>query len=435
MIPVTTGLSMAAAVSKILHTIPGGGTNGTNNDGAKFPLKTQTSLTDIAKLSRVEPVTIVDQDCQHLDYLTDVLQSVLSIFTGYYLQAVSILGSVDSVKVIRTLASVNPNNSSLEGYSDKSYGQSDGTWKQTMEAYRWALPTSKQSLAYEEAETRLNKSPSYSAKLTEASKLPVGKLATMTLAKDDGYSEKIREASNLAVGKLVNVTLCDSTGGTKVTLPISVRLAVNIMPSEAIKSIFTLTSRDTSALERFHYWKAGRIEFFRDLVLCQDMIDERKRILIKDKEGVYSQMVSNANAGNSRNFFGRLFNGDNPVGKIAKAFRGGPSGTPSLATASNIAVISDTTLRSIEDKLGGKITSGQVRNKLFRTTKEDLFDSGYLMLLVVIDKQYERVNIYHRGVDTYTSLSIRDIKVSNKGSGPDIMDILKALGMGQAPSL
>jgi hypothetical protein len=57
------------------------------------------------------------------------------------------------------------------------------------------------------------------------------------------------------------------------------------------------------------------------------------------------------------------------------------------------------------------------------------------MFLVVIDKQYERVTFYHRGINQATELGVRDLKASQKGNGPDVSDILRAYTMGQNPRL
>jgi len=58
-----------------------------------------------------------------------------------------------------------------------------------------------------------------------------------------------------------------------------------------------------------------------------------------------------------------------------------------------------------------------------------------VMSMAVIDKQWERVTFYHRGIDMHTEVGMRDLKIANKGSGPDVSDILKAYQMGNAPSL
>ena len=68
-----------------------------------------SSLARITSMARVEPLCIVDSDCVHLEYISDVLQSLQSIFSGYYLQAVSLMTNVAGVSVAKQLDILNPN--------------------------------------------------------------------------------------------------------------------------------------------------------------------------------------------------------------------------------------------------------------------------------------------------------------------------------------
>ena len=99
-------------------------------------LASQNSLTDIVKMTRVEPETLIDQSCLHIEYLPDILQTTLNIFTGYYLQALSLLGTVNSTKVIRTLGALNP--TAPDFFSMESY--SEGAYKSALESYEFCLP-------------------------------------------------------------------------------------------------------------------------------------------------------------------------------------------------------------------------------------------------------------------------------------------------------
>ena len=69
---------------------------------------TTKSLAEATKLTRVEPLVIFSKDCVSLEYMPDVANSLLSIFSGYYLQAVSILTRVNDVEVVRILDKLNP---------------------------------------------------------------------------------------------------------------------------------------------------------------------------------------------------------------------------------------------------------------------------------------------------------------------------------------
>jgi hypothetical protein len=169
--------------------------------------------------------------------------------------------------------------------------------------------------------------------------------------------------------------------------------------------MLTVHGNDDTLVERFHAWRSGRINFIRDLVLCQDMIDEHKKALMNDEQGTYSEIMRRVN--NSRKY-----------GMLTQ--------NPSLATASNLFVLSYDTALQIEQRLGGKLSNPRVREKMF--------DATYAMIIAVIDTRYNRAVFYHRGISAATDVSIRELSNSKESKGPDIMDIFKAYQLGNAPS-
>ena len=112
------------------------------------------SLHDITKLTRVEPLTIISKDLINQDYIKDVSQTALSMFIGYYLQAVAIVSNVKTAEVIRVLDALNPERDSTgflmeESLNGKSLGERYSDLKNlSMESYKYQLPT-RTSLALE----------------------------------------------------------------------------------------------------------------------------------------------------------------------------------------------------------------------------------------------------------------------------------------------
>lgn len=355
-----------------------------------------TSLVEFTKVGRVEPLCVVGSDCVNLEYISDVLQSLQSIFTGYYLRALSILGNVQSVKAVKLLDQLNPSRSAkakLFGFSTENHQEPDlpqMDWRMAKESYRHRLPTTKNQLALESELDRISTTLQDSGKNT--------------------IDAQVNQLTNLSIGKQINVEI--QAGQDKegkpitVKVPLAIRLLVTQVPERTLEGMMTLKSSDTSFSARWDAWRSGRIGFFRDLVMCQDLIDEHKKNLINDKEGVYSKIVNRANQSKMAGFMEK---------------------NPSLNVASNLIVMSEATAQAIADKLGGKFSSSTVRDKVFQLS--------YAMIVVVIDRSWERVTFYHRGIKEPTTLGLRDIKISNKGNGPDLADILKAYTMGTAPSL
>ena len=372
-------------------------------------LASQNSLTDIVKMTRVEPETLIDQSCLHIEYLPDILQTTLNIFTGYYLQALSLLGTVNSTKVIRTLGALNP--TAPDFFSMESY--SEGAYKSALESYEFCLPRSNSSFALENnlgttggnrPTPRQNPAPRQNS---EARDPRATNSQYRTASAAPRLNELTRELSNLAVGKLINVSLSDSNNSdSKVTIPVTVRLATSVVPGGVLTAMMSANKTEDTIVERFHSWRAGRIAFWKDLVMCQDMIDNRKKLLLADKTGTYQRILRNAS--NQR-------------------LAGLTSDKTPAAQSSNIVVMSEATAREIEQKSGFQFKNPNSRAKLF--------EAGYMMLMVVIDPQYERVTFYHRGVAASTNVGVRDIKMSNKNGGPDVTDIMKMLLQGNAVNI
>lgn len=223
-----------------------------------------------------------------------------------------------------------------------------------------------------------------------------------------GYGKEtiqtIKELSNLSVGKLLSVEVTD--GNHSASIPVAVRLMAASLPSSSVAHILSLGKKDTSFMARWHGWRSGRLSFWKDLVLCNDLIDEHRNALMSDKDGLFRQIVAR---------------------KTKNRFAGILSGNPSVATASNMAVISKETADKIELESMGTLNNFSVRQKLFEPTS--------LMILVVVNKAHDIATFYYRGIAEKSELTLRDLKAANKGNGPDITDVLKAFTQGHAPSL
>lgn len=355
---------------------------------------TTKSLSDVTKLTRVEPLTVISRDCLSLEYMKDINQSLLSMFCAYYLQAISILTRVDHVEVIRVLDRLNPDRDETgflmgEKVSRESMLRSVRSHEHALpNPRRMALEANSRDLVDDHNFDQKNKNEKV---LLEMANLSVGKLIHVDIAFDG------RKASEKPEGE-------DSVD-SKVTIPINIRLMVSSIPNLTAQHLLTIKKEDTSLVERYHSWRSGRIGFINDMIFCQDLIDEYKRAMISDDSGTMAEIIRRVN--NAKKF-----------GLLTK--------NPSLVAASNIFVISEEIARHVESELGGKLNDPKIREKAFEST--------YAMFIVVVDREWERVTFYTRNISSHTELSIAELKTASKGSGPDIADIMKAYNMGSAPT-
>lgn len=391
-----------------------------------------SSLVSFTKSTRVEPIVLIDRRLAPLPYLGDIMQSLSSIFSGYYLQAVALMTHINSINVVRALDSLNPNrdvNDAAATYIvDRVRGKGG---MMGVESYALGLPTAIAPKKPVNESFSLSNVLSFESQFTEDSKKVsqqlnnadvVGATDTINRGTAEYHSKKlegsvghvnasvsdaakvVNEAVNLSVGKLLSVEIGDKNN--RATFPIMVRLIATYIDASILAHILGAGNRNSTAKERYHAWRSGQLAFWRDLVFCQDLIDEHKKALLKDDTGAYAEI----HARGSKN-------------QLASTL----TDTPSIGTAANLLVVSKQTIREVEREIGGSFDNLNVRNKIF--------NSSNLMIVVVVDPDYEQVSIYHRDIKLPSRLSVKELKVSNKGTGPDVAEILKAYMLGNQVSI
>ena len=357
-----------------------------------------TSLVDVTKLMRVEPLCIISRDCMSLEYMPDISQSLLTQFCAYYLQAVNMLTRVDHIEIVKVLDRLNPDRDST-GFllSEKLSAESMAIESAVTDNYRYGLPTRHLRAALETLSRDLHEH-AYEAR--------------------DINERIMQEAANLSVGKTLNVHInyatdttqpTEGTGATpknaRATLKVSVRLLASLIPNETINTILTAKKEDMSVSERWHAYRSGRISFINDMIFCQDVIDEYKKAMLMDDTGTMQEIIRRVN--NAKKF-----------GILTK--------NPSLVASSNLFVISEEVARSIESELGGRLSDPTVREKAF--------DSTYAMIIAVVNRDWKRVTFYTRGIASGTDVSVNELKTASKDKGADIMETLKQFNMGMPAS-
>lgn len=393
---------------------------------ANAATKTGGSLNEYTKALRVEPIVLIDQSVESLPYTEDILKTCLTMFSAYYLQAVALSVNIGKVDVAKMFDHLNPerrggwiSNESLR-FGVESFSLIDpATYAAGLPKLRFETPSMERVTGgnVEEAKiiydagTALNSRvnikldtekgelqiTSKSADLTQGSVEPV-----LTGQRVDKKGYEVLEKPDLVVGNILDVHI--ESDGHKAIIPITVRLLPSVIRSEVLVHILSKNERNLSLKERWHELRAGQIQFWRDLVLCQDLIDEHKATLVKDKSGQYQEILKRRQKNRGAAF---------------------KSGKQSVADASNIVIMSNASSVKFEAACGGRL-------KDFRT-RERVFEETYLMLMVVIDPEWEQATIYHRGISLPTNISVKAMKQNNKKGGVDVSEVLKAYQLGNSP--
>ena len=351
------------------------------------------SLADISKIARVEPITLISSNLTGTKELYNILHGVLNIYAAFYLQAIHILSAqLADVRILKILDKTNPDRD-MKTLLTSGYTAYENLNIKTLslENCKFKLPmiaTDKPSFAMESIfdEDANNVLTSSTQKLETFEKL------------------------GSAVGKVMEVKFTvrgnDSKNSDEITIPVVVKLDNMVIPADVIDQILTANADEITLGSRFKDALAGRIGFIKDFILCSDLIKSQKKTMIKDPTGYYNQLMKRIN--NSR-MYSAL------------------SGNISLAGVSSIVVISEEDESFVQKQIGGKLTNEH--------TREIIFNNTSAMCIVVVDKEWERVSIYIKDIDGFSQNSFDAFKsMSDKGSGPQIADILKAFSLGNAPS-
>lgn len=338
------------------------------------------SLVEYTAPSRVEPICLVDMDCAYVDELHDLMQTLQSLFSAYWLQAFTLSLNVGRIDVMRQLDKLNPKRNITDSAVDAAGGAVN--WLNSLESYKYRLPTLANRAAM------------------EAEIIDEG--ATGLVSRDTLLS--VKEMTNLSVGKQLSVEVSD--GCNRGTILVSIRLLVSSILTSDLIHILSVGNKDVTANQRRHAWKAGRLEMIGDIIFGRDLIRAHRKNLMKDKTGLYSEILERRKK--------------NKISALV-------SGNPSVATASNILVVSTETIQALEGETGLDFSDLKDREKLL--------DETGVMIAAVVDKNWSRVKIYTDGIKHPTDLALRDLKSVSKGSGPDVSEILKAYQLGNSPRL
>lgn len=341
-----------------------------------------TSMTTITKLTRAEPLTIISNDCSNLAYLPDLMNTMVSLYSAHYLQAVAIMTRVRDIEVVRLLDRLNPDRDST-GFLLEGRLATESIYEGRLFNNQYSLPTARVMAA-------------------ESDSSKGGGSGMVDRA-------ALYEASNLAVGKLLNVVIdtTDAEGNERShNIPVSVRLSPTFVPTDTLNYIFTHRAIDDSWTEKWYAWRAGRISFIKDGIFAQNMIDEYRKAAMQDKSGTLQEIVRRAT--NARTY-----------GMLTK--------NPSLAVSSNLYVISKPVSQAIEHKVGVKFADSRGRAKLLNGT--------YAMIIAVVDEEKEMIDFYFRDIEAPARVSVRSLKsVSKDKNGLDIGDLMRSLMEGKTPT-
>lgn len=409
------------------------------------------SLSSRSKLTRIEPLCAISEECMAVPFLPDVLNTAVNLVSIFYIQAAMNMSQVGDIRIKGVLDQLNPDRTagsflrSHESHGEKNAALESYIDRNSPHGFTYALPTSdtnthlaiesrlatedvtmwvpdqngkmqQQIISDQEFQRRFGKDTldAYKKSMNQpSSKTSGGKSGGSDtssdrprqggISVDDKVFKILHEPGNLAVGKVFQLDF--KHGGDVITIPITIRLASDTLPVTMVEQIMVQHGEDTSFMERYHAARSGRIEWVNDFLLTRDLRKARKEAAINDTSGIYQETLNRVRRNQAAGIL---------------------TMKPSYNNASAVWVTTKPTIDRVAMRLGGKISDKLVREKLFNNL--------YAFMIIVLDSDYERVSFYYHDLPYATSVSVKDIKSANKAKGPDITDVLKQYTLGNAPS-
>lgn len=343
------------------------------------------SLLEYTAASRVEPMCLIEAGLWTKPYMPDVLQSATSMFAALYLSAVSMSTLIDGVTVAGRLDQFSPNRQPKNSLAD-TVGS-----LVAIEQFKFGLPPISQIATEGVLFDRL-----LGTNAKEEEKVSIGQ---STVRENLNI---LRENTNLTTGKTLNVEF--SVNGEKGSATVTVRLNTVPTPAGAIVNILEGGAPNMDTKERAYGVKAGELHWLWDMVGCADLLDKRRKAILNDPTGIYLKTIRD---------------------QRKNALSGWLSGKPSVAQASHIVVMSEEAKVELERKLTIRMDKPKERARLF--------DNSAILVIYVINDDYDRVSAYFRTIDQHSSFSLSSMKNAVKG-GMDVKQMMEMVIGNRAPT-
>lgn len=201
-------------------------------------------------------------------------------------------------------------------------------------------------------------------------------------------------------------TTTTSTEGT-----IVVRIGVHLIPYFLTTTQLTTLLDISNPLGINLRWKkvlAGEIHWFKDFVLCSDLVDQYGKALKQDKHNQLAEILNTDTYKRMRTYANELKK----------------QGANSQNTASTIIIVDAQTMKNISHSSDLDVNNFASREKFFKATMS--------LMLVVVDDMYNVVKIYYNALKMYTTCTFSMLnRVGQKSDSYDLKDILSAFGSNQ----
>ena len=200
--------------------------------------------------------------------------------------------------------------------------------------------------------------------------------------------------------------------GESISINLFVQLNPRFIPSDVARQ-FVALNFTPSFKQRWMQMSAGEIRFIRDLIFCADLHKQARQAMIHDTSGALAEMLSKSNEG--------LFNA------IAK-----------MSTLSDNAVnrenIANTILVFEKNNFMKACSNAGFRFDTYMN-RQRFFDKTFSLMVVVVDVNYNKVDIYYNGLSTYSTFHFNQVEKNAKTESLDITKMMESFARGMGPRI
>ncbi len=216
-----------------------------------------------------------------------------------------------------------------------------------------------------------------------------------------------KNVSHLATGNLIEFDFIVAQDDKGKPVTVTVPIHVSLIPTSITKNVaaaFLGLNFTPSAGRRWKQVKAGEISLFRDFILSRDLVSKYAKAMREDKTNALKDMIAGKNRSRSKQLKDLLQkNKSNNVASSVLVFEKDTFDRAAHDASLDFSIYAD---------------------------RQKFFDAALAMLVVVVDTDYDQVDIYYNGLKQVMSLPFSTITKAGGGSGIDLKSFMSELAKG-----
>ena len=185
----------------------------------------------------------------------------------------------------------------------------------------------------------------------------------------------------------------------RVRFPITIKARIIFANPEDITNMIVPFNTNVNFFSRLEDYRSSAINFFKDLVWCDDLIKEAKKAKLNDDKNLIKLINDRTSSANAK-----MLNNKPGIG-FEKNY--------------NMLILADDDLTTIERAIGGKLKDEVNMKKLLRVTQS--------LSCTIVDFDFERITVSLSGGIGKSSTRFQDLKKKSNNGKEDLTELVKML--------